>query len=148
MSAQTVKVSPMARYRVIATHSSPSLCFIGEIKVTEVEPGRFVAQGHGKSRAYDASRDAIRALFPGTFDEPCKIEVHKIDPAEAEPKPKASIYLRFLLANGRWVFTFGDALLRMHTADGYFFEKRLDAVAAANRCGLQVSKAGRVTIAK
>lgn len=55
-----------------------------------------------------------------------------------------SMTLRYLPANAAWSFLFGDSPTRIRE-ESLFFDTRRDAVRAANRSGLHVSRSNTVT---
>lgn len=57
-----------------------------------------------------------------------------------------SMMLRYLPTNQRWVFTFGDMLVRMDMVGRTLFETRADAVHAAKVSGLSVDSNCRVSV--
>lgn len=53
--------------------------------------------------------------------------------------------LVYLVPNAAWAFLFGDSLC--HMGDGPMFHaSRKDAVSEASRCGLSVSRSGKVKV--
>lgn len=67
--------------------------------------------------------------------------------AKVKPRPEAKMRLQWFHANSAFAFTFGDQLCRFHDSPGLFFQNRLDAIACAQRLGLDVTNSDNVVLA-